>query len=410
MTAPASGPARTEPPRANVTVVGVVGGEVFGTEALEAIRVAQVLIASPRHHDRVDSPARRVELTADLAALDAEITRAGRDGERVCVLASGDPGYFGIVRHLTDSNDTMNLRVLPAPSSVSLAFARAGLSWDDAFVVSAHGRPLAPVLEAVRRHPKVAVLTGPAAPPAALGAALLDSGMTSLEVVVASRLGEADETLTRTDPAGLAAGDAPAMSVVICLGDGTRGGDGAPVLRFGRGTDEFAHRGGMITKPEVRAIALARLELAWGTTLWDLGAGSGSVGIEAAGLAADLRVVAVDVDPGAVSVIRSNSLAHGVSDRVRVVEGRMPSVLDDLPAPDRVFVGGGGLDVIDAAWERLGPGGVLVATFVSIERALAARERLDDMATIRVERASPIGGVGTRFVPENPVHICWGRR
>ena len=260
-------------------------------------------------------------------------------------------GWFGVVRALR-ARGVVPV-VLPAVSSVVHAFARAGLSWDDAVVVSAHGRALRPAVNACRARPKVAVLTGPGAGPAELGAALAGTGRT---LVIAEDLGgdeqvtwcRADEAAGRTwrDPnvvLCLAAPDSPLLDGpdVTAGGPGWVAGGAPRPAGWALPETEFAHRAGMITKSEVRAVALARLAPRLGELVWDVGAGSGAVGVECARRGA--AVIAVDRDPEACALVFGNAAAFGVD--VTVVPGTAPAALAGLPRPDAVFVGGGGADV-----------------------------------------------------------------
>jgi precorrin-6Y C5,15-methyltransferase (decarboxylating) len=388
-----------------IAVVGMVGGETFGRAARQALAGAEVVVAAPRHLDSFDPFEGQdvVPLQGELPPLLEAIAGWRASGRRVCVVASGDPGFFGIVRTLAARVGAEHLAVHPAPSSVALAFAAVGVPWEDALVVSAHGRALEPAITAALHEPKVAILTSPANSPAVVGAALVAAGRRGA-VVVASRLGEADQRVERIDVTGLATTTFDPMSVVLLLD----GEPEAPTITWGRDEHLFSHRGGMITKPEVRAVALAKLDLPRQGVLWDVGAGSGSVGIEAALLAPRLRVVALERDAEDASHIRANAAAHGAS--VELVVGQAPDAFVDLPTPDRVFVGGGGPAVVAAAWERLAPGGVLVATSVVLEHAVEHRRLLGDLLQVRVDVAVPIGRSGVRFEPRNPVFVSWGRR
>jgi len=162
----------------------------------------------------------------------------------------------------------------------------------------------------------------------------------------------------------------------------------------------------MITKPEVRSVVLGHLDLPERGVLWDVGAGSGSVAVEAALAAPGLRVVAVERDPAAAATIAANAAALGAI--VEVVEGAAPAALAGLPRPDRVFVGGGGIDVLDAALAAAAPGARVVATYAAADRALAARARLGGLAQISVDRATDLPDGGVRFVADNPVFVAWG--
>lgn len=386
-----------------VSIVGLHGGEWFGRRAEEALRHADVLVGAARHLDRLP-----IDLAADrIAKSDVdevlELTAAASDGgRRVCLVASGDPGFFGLVRLAAARFGPTALDIHPAPSAVALAFARLGRNWDDAVVVSAHGRPLADAVAAVAAHPKVAVLTSPDNPPEALGRVLGATGHRPEEVAVCSRLGEADECVVRLDVDALAAGSFDPLSVVVLLAGG---GPGGRSLAWGLPDAAYAHRAGMVTKAEVRAVALGKLGLPPAGVVWDVGAGSGSVAIEAARLGPGLRVYAVERRPDDVARIRAN--ATGTT--VHVVEGDAPAALDALPDPDRAFLGGGGLAVLDAVLARLRPGGRAVATYAALDRAVAATARLGHLVQVSVSRGVAIGADGAvRLEAENPVFVCWG--
>jgi precorrin-6Y C5,15-methyltransferase (decarboxylating) len=388
-----------------VAVVGLVGGETFGRAAVAAVEHADVVLGATRHRADLgmqDGTATWIDLTGSLDPLIEQVAEHHAAGRRTCVLTSGDPGFFGMVRRLALRFGAEGLDVHPAPSSVSLAFARAGWSWEDAAVVSAHGRDLDRAVEATLGCEKVALLTSPSARPQDVGAALRAADAGPYEVVVASRLGEAGEQVVRTDLDGLAAGEHDALSVVLLR----RQRDPVMPLAWGLPEDRYQHRGGMITKSEVRSVVLAKLALPERGVLWDVGAGSGSVGIEAAGLRPGLRVVAVERDHESAERIRANAAEHGVA--IEVVEGAAPEVLADLPAPDRVFVGGGGLDVLEGALGCVRPGGTVVATHALVDRAAAAHARLGHLVQVAVSRAVPVGEAGIRLEAENPVFVSWG--
>jgi precorrin-6Y C5,15-methyltransferase (decarboxylating) len=341
------------------------------------------------------------ELGGDLVDCLRRAGQAARSGESVCVVASGDPGFFGLGRLAVETLGRDRVEVLPAPSSVSLAFARLALRWDDAVVVSAHGRDVTPAIEAVLRHPKVAALVSPAMPPERLGLHLTEAGCGERRVAVLSRLSEPCESRWEGDLAGLTAGKFDAMSVVVFWLPASNG----RVWAWGMPEDRFEHRAGMITKSEVRAVALGKLALPPAGVLWDVGAGSGSVAWECAHLAPGLAVYAVERRHDDVARLRRNLVATAV----RIVEGEAPACLAALPDPDRVFVGGGGITVLEAALSRLRPGGTVVATFTSIDRAAAAASRLGHLVQLAVSRGVPTGPGGSlRLAAENPVFVCWG--
>jgi precorrin-6Y C5,15-methyltransferase (decarboxylating) len=387
-------------------VVGLLGGVPYGADAQAALVDAQVLVGTRRHLEAVGNPeAKRLPFDGPLTDLLEVIGGHVDAGERVCILASGDPGFFGVVRALAARFGSDAIEVHPAPSSVALAFARLGVPWDDAAVVSAHGRELADAAALVAHHRKVAVLVSPESPPEALAKALLEAGVADRHVAVCSNLAAADEVLVRTDLHGLAAGTWDPLSVVV-VWTGPLVPERAG-LSWGLPEERFAHRAGMITKAEVRAIALGKLDLPSVGVLWDVGAGSGSVAVECARLAPDLRVVAIERNERDAERIRANAAAHRVD--IEVVTGTAPQVFAALPPPDRIFVGGGGLDVLDATLAALRPHGTIVATYAALDRAVAAWGRLGSLVQVAVSRGEEVGSErALRLAAENPVFVCWG--
>jgi precorrin-6Y C5,15-methyltransferase (decarboxylating) len=402
-------------------VITVIGTGTGAPVPEAAVAGAELVVGGRRHLDAVRLPAaaERVVLGPLAPALDT-VARYVAEDRRVMVLASGDPGFFGIVRALAERFGPERLDVRPGVPSVAAAFARIGLPWEDAVVVSAHGRELRTAVNVCRARPKTAVLTGPGAGPAELGAALEGTGRV---LVVASALGDPDrERVERVTPAEAAARDwGGAVSVVLCLDEARALGPartvaGPPAQPAGWALEEsaFAHRDSMITKFEVRALALARLGPRPGDLVWDVGAGSGSVAVECARLGA--AAVAVEKTADGVGRIRANAAAHGVD--VHVVHGAAPDALAALADdPDAVFIGGGGreLPAIVTACARRARRAVVVA-MAALDRVPAAREALTgagfscDGVLLQSSRLAPLPGDVTRLAAANPVFLLWGVR
>ncbi len=349
----------------------------------------------------------------------------GGAGEpHVVVLANGDPGLFGIVRAFRERGHRPE--VLPGISSVALAFARAGLTWDDALVVSARGPAggLRRAANACRAHPKVAVLTGPGAGPAEIARELAPT--TPRTLIVCEDLGGENERVTRPrmgEATTRAWRDPNVLIVLDPLAERKSSGPGrnAPGPGWIAGTrpgpsewalpeDAFDHRDSTVRNAEVRAFALAKLGPRVGDLVWDVGAGSGSMAIECARFGA--AVIAVERDADACDRIRRNVLAHGV--KVALSRGEAPAALEPLPDPDAVFVGGVGLDVIDACAARRPR--VLVAAFASLERVPGALGVLRDKG-YRVEgiqlqssRLAAMPDGAHRLTGTDPVTVIWGTR
>ncbi|WP_445523937.1 precorrin-6y C5,15-methyltransferase (decarboxylating) subunit CbiE [Streptomyces cyslabdanicus] len=403
-----------------ITVVGTGTGAASGTRVPDG---TGLVVGARRHLDAVRLPAdaEQVVLGPLAPALDT-IGEYVAEERPVLVLASGDPGFFGIVRALAERFGPGLLDVRPGVSSVAAAFARIGLPWDDAVVVSAHGRDLRTAVNVCRARGKVAVLTGPGAGPAELGAALAGTRGDERVLVVATALGDpAGERVERLTPAEAAARDwGTAVNVVLCLAGArapwplrTVAGPPAGPSRWALEESEFAHRDSMITKFEVRALALARLGPRLGDLVWDVGAGSGSVAVECARLGA--AVTAVERTADGVERIRANAAAHAVD--VSVVHGTAPQALDGLADPDAVFVGGGGraLPTVVTACARRARRTVVVAV-AALDRVPAVREALAaagltcDGVLLQSSRLAPLPGDVTRLAATNPVFLLWGTR
>lgn len=338
-----------------VTVIGWDGSPL--APAATSALAAATLVAGAAHHlalPEVPQDAERVRLgSVDLAARRI----AGHRGSAV-VLADGDPGFFGVVRTLRAPEHGLEVEVVPAVSAVAAAFARAGMPWDDAQVVVAQQRTLRRAVNVCRAHTKVAVLTSPGAGPAEL--ALLLQGV-HRTFVICEELGTDREQVTvlTSDKAADHVWRDPNVVIVV-------GGIGTAPVRTGgwiAGHDpEYppAERGWALPSEEygidldegestwLRAAQLARLGARTGDLVWDIGSGSGALAAEAGRLGA--AVIAVDAEPGACASTAAAARRAGV--QLEVVEGGAPHVLENLPEPDVVRIGGGGVDVVVACADR----------------------------------------------------------
>jgi precorrin-6Y C5,15-methyltransferase (decarboxylating) len=399
--------------RGRITVVGLDGRLLDGE--IERLLVDAALVAGGWQHLETlgVERGRAVVLKGDLSEALARIE--GTEGP-VVVLASGDPGFFGIVRLLGGQFGRENLRVLPGLSSVALAFARAGLSWDDAVTVSAHGRDPRRAVNVCRAHPKVAVLTSPDFGPAELAEAL---GGLDRTFVVAEKLGEADERVFHGDTGTVMGMEWEDPNMVLVLDEermpGAKGWISSGIQspsRWALPDGEFEHRSGMISKSSTRALILSRLGPGPGDLIWDVGAGSGSVAIECARLGA--AAIAIERDPESCARIRRNAHRHNTN--VQLIEGKAPEALQDLSEPDAVFVGGSGgafdeIVKLSAVRARR----AVVLALVTLERVVPAAQLLEN-CDLEVEstflQTSKMKGVGNlhRLAAESVVFVVSGSR
>jgi precorrin-6Y C5,15-methyltransferase (decarboxylating) len=390
-----------------VTVVGIGadGWAGLGEPGRAAVRAAEVLLGAPRQLALVaghtDAPARAwpSPMLPALPALFEELR-----GRRVCVLASGDPMFHGIGATLAGLLGPQRLRVVPHPSSVSLACARLGWAFDEVEVVSTVGRPLARVRRFLAPGARLLVLSEGADTPGLLATLLAGAGYGASRLTVLEQLGGPGERQVSGSAEGWAhpPGDPLNVVAVRCAGGPTPGE--APGL-----PDDTYASDGQLTKREVRAVVLAHLAPRPGQLLWDVGAGSGSIGIEWMRAHRACRAIAVEPDAGRAARIRANADVLGVPD-LRVVEGRAPDALAGLPAPDTVFIGGGITrpGVLDSCWAALAPGGRLVATGVTVQGEAVLGDghakHGGDLVRLAVTRAAPVGGF-TGWRPAMPVTI-----
>ena len=409
-----------------VTVIGC-DGRPFGPEAAQALAAARLVIGAPRHLETAAIPpgAERMEIKHLDAALDTLDARSGH----VAVLASGDPGFFGIVRALRSRG--IEPHVIPATSSVTLAFARLGLDWDDALVISAHGRePRGPkhALAAALAHPKAAILTAPRTATARdLGAELLAAGK---RVYVAECLGTPQEQVI--DLAAEPAREFAEPNILIALDQAApdqAAPDQAAPDQAAPGTPRWlAGRPGRpgrvgAARGRVRAPRLddhqgggpradpGPARAGPGRVIWDVGAGAGSVAVECARFGA--WVIAVEADQAQCDRIRRNAARHGV--HLQVCQGRAPEALNSLPRADAVFVGGGDRAVLAAAVKTANPGRVVV-TLAAVQRVGETSDLLTDLGyrpegvQLQVSRLAPLPNGQFRLAAQNPVFVLWAQR
>jgi precorrin-6Y C5,15-methyltransferase (decarboxylating) len=389
-----------------VAGIGADGWPGLSPLAREAIERAEVIIGGSRHLALLPAAVsgRRVPLPNPLLPVLPGLIAAHAD-EALVVLASGDPMFYGIGTSLARLLGPGRLRVLPHPSSVSLAAARLGWPLNDVDVVSLVGRPgelLHPLLQPGRR---VLALTASESAAADVRALLDARGFGASPVTVLADLGGPDE---RVAVAGKASEPHSRLAIIAieCRLDPAT----TPLPRTpGLPDDAFEHDG-QLTKREVRALALAALAPVPGQLLWDVGAGSGSVGIEWMRVHPASRAIAIEPRADRRERIARNAAALGVPG-LQIVAGSAPRALAGLSGPDAVFIGGGVTvpGVLDACLAALGPGGRLVANAVTIEgQAVLAgwRQRLGGTLTrIGVERAGELGTL-TAWRPALPV-VQW---
>lgn len=421
-------------------VIGVLDDGVasLNATALAYLRCADLVIGGTRTlallEQEFKAGAVRRDLTGQIKAV-PEWVRAARADNLCCVvLATGDPLCHGIAPYLAQHLCVEALDILPNVSTLQLACARIGLAWQDARVVSVHtrdagewtrgstpGHGLYALAQALRQHARLLVLTSPDNSPDRIARLLLTEGLDNdFQMAVAENLLQPDERVL----ADLRPQDAASMHFadlnVVLLWRVT------PALRpvqFGLADGEFVQRQpekGLITKQEVRAVSLARMQLRSDSVVWDIGAGSGSIGLEAARLCPQGHVFAIEKNEADHAIAGRNHAAFGVSN-YSLFLGKAPDGLEAWSDPDAVFIGGSGGELaalIAGVMRRLRPGGRLVMNFVTLENLATATSTLQgleaegvtwDVLQLQAARSKPILHMH-RMAAENPVWIVCAER
>ena len=381
-----------------ITVIGI--GE-DGLEGLSAVRLAQievadVLIGGERHHGKVENPkVERLDWGKGFDQALQEIEK--RRGKAIVVLASGDPMNYGVGAVLVRHFGADAVIIHPAPGAFSLAAARMGWSIPDIETLTIHGRPLETLNRYVAPGARLLVLTQDGDSPAEAARLLVEKGYGDSLITVLEHLGGATENRLDGTAATWDFGRTADLNTLAI--DCIAGPDAIALSRAPGLPDAAFEHDGQLTKCEVRAATLAQLQPLAGQVLWDIGAGSGSISIEWLRLGGHRRAIAIEKNAARVAAITRNAANLGTPD-LMVVEGDFHAVRSDLKyQPDAVFVGGGAsdLELLQAAWASLKPGGRLVVNAVSIEaeQALLAfrAEFGGDLSRISVERAGPIGSL-----------------
>lgn len=383
----------TDAPWLSVVGIGEDGLPGLAPAARALVDAAEVLVGGDRHLAMVPPDAReRLVWPSPLSALIGAI--AERRGRRVCVLATGDPMHFGVGVTLARRFGRDEMTIVPGVSAFSLAAARLGWPLAEVACLTLHGRPLELVLPALQPGRRILALSHDGGTPAAVAALLCRHGWGPSRLVALAHMGGPAEARIEATAARWTANAVPDFNTLAVDLEATAEARPLPLVP-GLPDDAFRHDG-KLTKRAVRAATLAMLAPGPGQVLWDVGAGCGSVAIEWLRAAAGGRAVAIEPVAGRRAMIADNALALGTP-QVEVVDGRAPAILDGLPAPDAVFVGGGitTAGAIEACWQALRPGGRLVANVVTLEgeaEALAWHRRLGgELSRLAVSRAEPVG-------------------
>jgi precorrin-6B C5,15-methyltransferase / cobalt-precorrin-6B C5,C15-methyltransferase len=358
----------------HIVGIGDDGLEGLTQSSRQLLENAQCLVGAETLLAKL--PSLSVERIVVGANLDEAVSRLAKLADkRVVVLASGDPLFYGIARYLCDKLGKERFDVVPHVSTMQMAFARVKESWEEAYLTNLANHPLDQVVDKIRIATKVGLFTSDDYPPAKVARALVDRKIDYFYAYVCENLGSPDECVTQGELAEIAADEFSPLNVMVLVRKPDmpdRPSDAVGRRLFGNPDDAFEQskpQSGLLTPAEVRSLALAQMDLGPTSTVWDIGAGSGSVSIEAAQIASSGTVYAIEMDPVDFPLIAHNSVRFGVSNVIPVF-GPAPEAWEKLPDPDAIFIGGSGRGIgllVEQAYARLKPGGRLVAEVSSIE-------------------------------------------
>ena len=378
----------------SIVGLGEDGLDGLSPAARRLVTQAELVVGGKRHLALVgEVTGERLAWPSPPASGFSEIL--ARRGTPVCVLASGDPFFYGIGSSLVSHLDLDDFLCIPGPSAFSLAAARLGWALQDCTLVSLHGRMLERIVPYLQPAAKIMALSWDGATPGKLASLLSERGLGASGLTVCQAMGGPRERLqtSTADTFGLTGIDPlNTIAVEVVAAPGSR------VLPLTPGLpDDWFDHDGQITRREIRAITLAALAPRQGEVLWDIGAGSGSIGIEWMLRHPANRAIAVEARKDRAARIARNAAALGVPD-LEIIDGEAPGALAGLPCPDAVFVGGGATDagVLDASWAKLQTGGRLVVNAVTLETQAEITRRFKatggDLSSIQIAHAAPVGG------------------
>jgi len=329
----------------------------------------------------------------------------------VVILASGDPLFFGIGRDLLRNLPEERLQFVPNVSFVQYAFAKIKEPWDDAVFVPTQGRLVKKVVDRIVANDKAAVLTGESITPKAIAAELIERGRDGFRAFLCENLGTSQERIVDTSVRGLLETPAAALNVLILIKEYEASGEGY-IPTLGIPDEEFAGVKKQMTREEIRVITLAKLKLRHDMTLWDIGAGSGSISIEADHLLPNGRIFAIERNLQYLGFMKENLKKFNVRNVVPIND-EAPRCLEDLPDPDRVFIGGSGgnlWEILQGVDARLSPSGRIVLNATTLDTLTASTEYFDnagyqmEVTVVNIARTRPFTDY-KMFEAYDPVYV-----
>lgn len=380
-----------------------------------AIASSTTLIGGERHLQFfTDYPGKKIAIKGNLSSL-VSIISDSMASENICLLASGDPLFFGIGSYLVKKIGIENIEIIPHPSSMQEALAKLGVAYQDIQVISFHGRKLFGLCSRIRQSDKIALFTDEKNNPGVIAKHLIKFHQTDFKATVLENISGADEKIRTFDIEELSNRDDFSPLNILYLERPLKNNS---MAQLGFLDEElFAKKmpkKGLITKKEIRALTIASLKISPKDTIWDIGAGSGSVAIEASFLANFGTVIGVECDEKCQQYFKEN-IKNLSADNIIAIDGKAPEILKEIEYdPDAIFIGGskGNLNkIVSYCYDRLRPSGRMVVNAVTLENVIEAKKSLDDLPgkyelmMVNISRGKELAGKYLRYEAQNPIHI-----
>ncbi|MBI3398955.1 MAG: precorrin-6y C5,15-methyltransferase (decarboxylating) subunit CbiE [Deltaproteobacteria bacterium] len=421
--------------------IGIEGKASLSRWALKLIEKATLLIGGRRHLACFpEFQGRKVVIGSNLDEVAKRIQEGSKvkgqgSKKNIVVLASGDPNFFGIADFLIKKFGKKAVKIIPNVSTMQEAFARIKENWNDARFLSLHGRVATGfslrnqksgvksqrenIIAEISRFNKIGIFTDPENTPSQIAKVLLERGIKDYKAYVCEDLGTAKENITQGTLFQIVRKKFLPLNVMIlirCQGSRVKGQE-ISWYSLGIPDSEFSYSRGMITKEEIRVISLSKLKLKQDSIVWDIGAGSGSLSIEAAMLANEGKVFAVEKDAARIKHIEKNKKKFKVAN-IEIIHKNAPDGLKKLPTPDAVFIGGGGEDIsriLTVCSKKMRCGGSIIVNAITLETLKTAADffnKVDwntETVSVNIAKAKDVAGLHL-FNAYNPVFIIVGEK
>ncbi|GIX43491.1 MAG: precorrin-6Y C5,15-methyltransferase [Leptospiraceae bacterium] len=397
-----------------ITIVGILdnGCKSLSSYAWEKIIHSQILVGGERHLSFFpDYQGRKIPIKNGLTKVLEEIEKEHYENN-ICVLASGDPLFFGIASILIKKFGLNNIEIIPNLSVAQLAFSKIGLKWDDATFLSVHGKSLFGISTKLLKTNKAILLTDPDNTPQKIAKYLLEYNHSEWKIWVCENLYGINERILEFDLPSLASSNEKFsdLNVLVFYKEKKN-----PVL-INFHEDQYAKRTplkGLITKKEIRALSIMQMNLKDNSCIWDIGAASGSIAIESAYISHNGKAYAIEMDEESIEYCKENLKHHSI-DNVIVIHGRAPEILKDISDdPDSIFIGGSKgslIEIIEYSYSRLKPEGRMIINAITFENIVDTYQYLKnhnidfDVMQVSINRGVPLAKY-KRYEAQNPIHI-----